>query len=108
MTKPRGAIAVLFLSTRNANDPEGYDAAAEAMDAEASSQPGYLGIDSVRAADGEGITVSWWADEASALAWRAHVGHSEVREKGRSDWYDRYQVIVTEVVRSYDWSAGEA
>lgn len=103
MTKPKGAVAVIFLSRRNDKDPEGYEAAADAMVAEASAQPGYLGIDSVRDASGEGITISWWADEASARGWRAHAGHRVIQQQGRDDWYDRYEVIVAEVARSYDW-----
>jgi len=63
-----GQIAVIFVSTRTESDPAGYAAAAEAMDALAAGQPGYRGVDSARGADGIGITVSWWADEASALA----------------------------------------
>ena len=99
----KGAVAVIFLNRRNANDAAGYGAAAEAMEREAAAQPGYRGIDSVRGADGTGITVSWWADEAAAQAWRDHAGHSAVRELGRRDWYDAYEVIVAEVTRSYAW-----
>lgn len=104
MTKPAGAIAVIFLNRRNAADPDGYGAAAVAMAEEAARQPGYLGIDSVRDETGTGITVSWWADEAAARAWRDHAGHSAVRAQGRATWYDHYEVIVAEVTRSYAWS----
>lgn len=101
----RGAIAVIFISRRNAADPEGYAAASAAMAEEAARQPGYLGIDSVRDAAGEGITISWWADEAAAIAWRNHAGHSAIRAQGRALWYDAYQVIVAQVTRDYHWAA---
>ncbi|CAN5342971.1 hypothetical protein BH09PSE4_BH09PSE4_22020 [soil metagenome] len=99
-----GQTAVIFVSTRNAEDRQGYDAAARAMDMLAAEQPGYRGIDSARGPDGTGITVSYWADEASALAWRAHAEHTVIRELGRTRWYDRYEVIVTRVTRDYGWS----
>lgn len=98
-----GQIAVIFLSQRTVDDDAGYAAAAEAMDALAARQPGYRGVDSARGADGFGITVSWWANEASALAWRAHPEHAAIREQGRAEWYSRYEVAVAEVGRSYTW-----
>lgn len=101
----RGLCAVIFISRRNGKDETGYAAAAAAMDAEASRQPGYVGIESVRDADGRGITISYWEDEAAALAWRNHAGHSVIRDQGRSSWYEDYEVIVTQVTRSYRWKA---
>lgn len=99
----RGAVAVIFASLRNGQDEAGYAAASAMMDAEAARQPGYLGMEAVRDAGGVGITISYWADEAAALAWRAHAAHRVTRDRGRADWYDRYRVIVTEVSRSYIW-----
>ena len=98
-----GQIAVIFVSQRTLNDAQGYAQAAEAMDALAAQHPGSCGVDGVRGADGFGITVSWWADEASALAWRAHPEHAAIRERGRAEWYSRYEVAVAEVGRSYMW-----
>lgn len=98
-----GQIAVIFLSRRTGADDAGYAAAAEAMAALAAAQPGFRGVDSVRGPDGAGITVSWWADEASALGWRAHAEHSVIRAEGRARWYDAYEVAVAEVRRSYGW-----
>lgn len=100
---PAGAVAVIFVAQRTAADEAGYSAAAAAMDALAARQPGYLGIDSARGADGLGITVSYWADEASALAWRAQAEHAAVREIGRARWYAHYRLIVTQVTRAYGW-----
>lgn len=102
-----GAVAVIFLSRRNGKDAAGYAEAAAAMAAEAERQPGYLGMESVRDAAGAGITVSFWADEAAAIRWRDHAGHSRIRERGRTDWYDSYHVLVTAVMRGYAWTRAE-
>lgn len=99
----RGQIAVMFLSRRNGRDDAGYAAAAADMEALAAIQPGYRGIDSVRDADGAGITISWWADDASAIAWRDHPVHRTIRDRGGHDWYDTYEVAVAGVERSYRW-----
>jgi heme-degrading monooxygenase HmoA len=61
--------AVIFTSLRTAGD-QGYAAMAARMDELGAGYDGYLGIDSVRGADGKGITVSYWRDEASILAWK--------------------------------------
>lgn len=102
-THPKGTVAVIFIAQRLLDDDAGYRMAAERMDALAATQPGYAGIDSVRGADGFGITVSYWADDAAAKAWRDHPEHAVIREAGRDRWYSHYSLHVAEVTRSYDW-----
>ena len=102
-----GEIAVIFASQRNGVDDAEYATAAEAMETLASVQPGYRGIVSSRGIDGFGITVSYWADHDAALAWRDHPDHAAVRDRGRAVWYERYQLTVAEVARTYDWQRGE-
>ena len=98
-----GQIAVIFISQRTREDDAGYAAAAEAMDALAARQPGYAGIDSARGEDGIGITVSYWDDDAAALAWRDDPDHARIRDLGRERWYDWYELQVTRVERGYSW-----
>ncbi|MCW3846821.1 antibiotic biosynthesis monooxygenase [Sphingomonas sp. LB-2] len=98
-----GEIAVIFVSQETGEDPEGYGAAAAAMVALAEQQPGYRGIDSTRDASGFGITVSYWADEESAVAWRQNPEHAAIRDQGRERWYQRYELFVSEVRRGYSW-----
>ena len=97
-----GQIVVLFISERSGMDAEGYDAAATRMDALAAEQPGYHGVDHV--SDGSlGITLSYWADEESAVAWRQQPEHTLAREAGRGRWYIWYALHVAEIGRSYGW-----
>ena len=56
--------AVIFTSQRKPAD-EGYAAMAEKMLALALEQPGCLGAESARGESGLGITVAYFADEAS-------------------------------------------
>lgn len=97
-------IAVIFASMRTDFDDAGYQAAAEQMDSLARLQPGYRGIESARGADGFGITVSYWADDASAVAWRDHPDHAAIRDKGRAHWYASYSLTVARIERAYEWS----
>lgn len=96
-------FAVIFTSQRNGADAEGYAEAADAMVALAAQQPGCLGVESVRGADGVGITVSYWRSEADILAWKHHAEHAAIRNRGRRDWYTRYITRVARVERAYDW-----
>lgn len=43
----------------------------------AAKQQGYLGLESARGSDGQGITVSYWRDEDSILAWKRDTGHQQ-------------------------------
>lgn len=99
---PPGAVAVIFHSVRRAEDDEGYGDMAERMGALAAQQPGYLGVRSVRDPQTrEGITVSYWSDDASARAWKAVLEHLEAQRRGREEWYAEYDVVVAEVIRAY-------
>jgi len=98
-----GTISVIFVAQRTDLDADGYAQRAALMDELAAQQAGYIGIDSVRGADGLGITVSYWTDEASANAWRDHPEHAAMRDAGRNQWYAHYSLHVAQVTRSYDW-----
>jgi heme-degrading monooxygenase HmoA len=102
-TRPPGTIAVIFVAQRSLDDDAGYRAAATEMDSLAATQPGYVGIDSVRGSDGLGITVSYWADDEAAKGWRDHPRHAAIRDQGRGKWYTHYDLHVATVSRSYDW-----
>jgi heme-degrading monooxygenase HmoA len=93
-------FAVIFTSTRTDGD-NGYAEAAERMAELVSEQPGFLGVESVRGADGVGITVSYWQSEAAILAWRQHPEHRLIQVRGRSEWYSSFQTRVCKVEREY-------
>lgn len=94
--------AVIFTSQRTLSD-EGYGTTADRMVELAAQQPGYLGAESARGADGLGITVSYWATEADIAAWRRNAEHQIARDTGRSDWYAHYTLRVAKVERAYEW-----
>ena len=99
--------AVIFTSKRTAGD-RGYGAMAERMVDLGSRYDGFLGIESVRAADGVGITVSYWRDEAAILAWKRDTEHEKAQHGGRETWYERYEVRVAKVERAYGFGRSSA
>jgi len=92
--------AVIFSSQRTEGE-RGYGTMAERMVELAASQPGFLGVESVRGTDGFGITVSYWASEEDIRAWKAHTEHQMAQEAGKKTWYAGYQLRVAKVERDY-------
>lgn len=91
--------AVIFTSQMSDGDNKGYEAMGDKMVELASQQKGFLGIESVRSADGVGITVSYWDSLESIKAWKDHSLHRVAQEKGKSQWYERYALRVSKVER---------
>lgn len=91
---------VIFSAKRTPGDA-GYGAMAEAMSQLAAQQPGYLGAESARNADGFGMTVSYWDSEAAILNWKNNARHLIAQEKGQSTWYEHYEIRVAKVERAY-------
>ena len=97
-------VAVIFTSLRTDGDAAGYGAMADEMERLGAEQPGYLGFESARGADGLGISISYWRDQAAARAWKAVAEHLGAQKLGRERWYSAYRVRVAEVVREYGFA----
>lgn len=93
-------FAVIFTSRRAEGD-RGYAAMADRMTALAAGQTGFLGVESVRGADGIGITVSYWETEDAIRRWKQEAEHRIAQETGRTTWYENYTVRVAKVEREY-------
>ena len=94
--------AVVFTSVRTTTD-EGYADTAEKMMALASTQPGFLGVESVRQAGGLGITVSYWKDADSIRKWKNQAAHQQAQQLGRDKWYSGYRIRVAKIDREYGY-----
>ncbi|MDA8484045.1 antibiotic biosynthesis monooxygenase [Pseudomonas resinovorans] len=92
--------AVIFTSLRSDSEQD-YTATAERMLELAREQPGFLGVESARGADGLGITVSYWRDEESIRTWRAQAEHREAQRRGRAEWYRAFRTRAACVERDY-------
>jgi heme-degrading monooxygenase HmoA len=102
--------AVVFTSVRTHADAhaQAYARAADEMTRLAREQPGFLGVESARDADGVGITVSYWASLEAIQAWRAHAEHRAVQRAGREGWYGAYALRVCRVERASQFEATAA
>lgn len=100
---PPGSIAVIFCAQRSQGCDADYQRAASAMERLAAMQDGYLGMHHARGADGFGITVSHWRDEAAAIGWRDNAQHKAMRDEGRAQHYIYYTITIAQVTRGYSW-----
>ncbi|MGN7940189.1 antibiotic biosynthesis monooxygenase family protein [Virgibacillus sp. 6R] len=91
--------AVIFSSQRTEGD-NGYGKMSEAMEKLASEQQGFLGMESAR--DNKlGITVSYWRSLEDIKNWKENSAHKIAQDKGKREWYKRYQVRICKVERDY-------
>ena len=104
-TPPPPYYAVIFSSQRTEGD-HGYAAMSQRMVELALEQPGCLGAESARDANGLGITVSYWKDEASLKAWKQVAAHLAAQRLGKERWYSHYELRVAKVERAYSGPEG--
>lgn len=99
--------AVVFTSLRTELDDAGYAQTAARMEELAAQQPGYLGIESARGAQGPGITVSYWQDLESIRAWRMQAEHQLAQQQGKAKWYAAYSLRVCRVEAAVEFERPE-
>ncbi len=105
---PQPPYFVVSFSSQRFTDDDGYGEMADHMAKLAATQPGYLGVESARDAEGFGITNSFWTDEESIRAWKREVDHLVAQKLGRKQWYETYRVRIARVERDYGFNAKNA
>lgn len=101
---PAARYVVIFRARVRAFDAE-YSSTAARMRELALSQFGCLEFHAVMEGEHE-VALSYWPDEASIRAWRAHPEHVLAQKAGRERWYASYLVQVATITREYQ--GGEA
>lgn len=88
--------AVIF-SSELSDSKAGYEPLARRMLELAAQQPGYLGVESARGADGLGITVSYWSSLSDIAAWKRHAEHAVAQQRGRTEFYRDFRLRIAVV-----------
>ena len=91
-------LVVLFRS-KLVDEPAGYDAMAQEMNALARTMPGFIDVKAYKSDDGERLTVVWWENEETLAAWREQARHRVAQRLGRERWYEYYKIEVAEITR---------
>ncbi len=91
--------AVIF--TAELNDPdEDYYLTAKKMRDLAINEFGCMQISSVEQS-GKELTVSYWKDKQSIIAWKNNKAHIDAQSKGKQKWYKNYSVDVVQILQQY-------
>lgn len=90
---------VIFRARTRDLDPEYFTVAARMREL-AVSQFGCLEFQAVTEGHDE-VALSYWPDEQSIRAWKAHAEHVLAQQLGRQRWYESYVVQVAQVTREY-------
>ena len=94
-------FAVIFSVKYSGQDSEAYGIMADRMFELVKEQPGFLGVESVHNAEGEGITVSYWESLESIKAWKREEEHKQAQKKGYETWYSEYHLRIAHVETAY-------
>ena len=76
-----------------------YQVTAERMDSLVRTMPGYLWHKTLRAEDGERVTLFGFESREQLLAWRDHPEHREAQRRGRAEFYAEYSLHVCTPLR---------
>ena len=91
---------VIFTSTRT-NVEEGYNEMNDELWEDAQKLLGFIGAESLRGADGFGVTVLYFKDMATIKEWGRYQKHLRAKELGKAKWYESYRVRIAKVEREY-------
>lgn len=103
ITTPDPPYYTVIFSVRTTQDLDGHEELVARMVELAAEQPGFLGIETAQNSDGTGITVSYWQDDASIIAWKKNVEHLAAQEQGRSRFFNQYSIRVGKIERDYQF-----
>lgn len=93
--------AVVFTSIPSGRDEEGYKLMDLRMEELASEQPGFMGIESYRGAEGRRVTISYWESLEAIKNWKDNPEHKEAQSMGKEKWYVDYTIRICRVDREY-------
>ena len=104
---PTTYYACIFTSQRTDVEHDLYNYTSSQMVTLAQSQPGFLGVETVREEGGLGITVSYWTDRDAIKAWSEHAEHKIAKQLGKTDFYSWYQIRIAKVERENGFGLDE-
>jgi heme-degrading monooxygenase HmoA len=100
-------VVVVFKITHRPDMPrDDYEQTGNRMVELVQSMPGFLGMDYAATDDGELLIVRFESHDALA-AWKNEPEHRAAQERGRREFFARYQIEVCDLVRAYEFSADD-
>jgi heme-degrading monooxygenase HmoA len=96
----RVAFIVIFTSRRKLQDKDGYQEVATQLEQEVKKIPGFLSLQSVRDAERNGITISYWESKDGIMAWKKNREHANAKARA-VDWYEAFDLKIWKIEDSW-------
>jgi heme-degrading monooxygenase HmoA len=98
-------LVIGIFRNRLRENAAGYPATAERMEELVSKLPGFLGIKTFRADDGERVSLFAFESLAALEAWREHPEHRVAQRRGRDEFYAEYTLQICQPLRTARFEA---
>jgi heme-degrading monooxygenase HmoA len=103
--KYKGAemIAVIFEVEPSQDGQATYLELAAQLRTKVEKMDGFISVERFQSLSNPGklLSLSFWEDEASVLAWREHPEHRTTQAAGRAGVFNDYRLRVATVIRDY-------
>jgi len=96
-------FAVIFEVEPKADGKDAYLDIAASLRPELEKADGFISIERFQSLTNEDklLSISYWRDEASLVAWRNVENHQSAQATGRTKLFNDYRIRIAEVVRDY-------
>ena len=98
----------VFRSRLRPDAPDDYLTLADELEQRARTFPGFVEFKMFAAADGERLALVTFASADAEAAWRDDEQHRTAQQRGRTEFYDEYDVAVCTVERRHRWAPSGA
>ncbi|MBF7994870.1 antibiotic biosynthesis monooxygenase family protein [Rahnella laticis] len=101
-------IAVLFEADAIPEQQDRYFELAAELKPLLDDVEGFISIERFQSLSTPGkiLSLSWWENEESVLAWKKNLKHQAAQAEGRNSVFAFYRIRVAEVLRDYSSEKG--
>ncbi|MFO6296804.1 antibiotic biosynthesis monooxygenase family protein [Rahnella selenatireducens] len=101
-------IAVLFEADAIPKHQDRYFQLAAELKPLLDDVEGFISIERFQSLSTPGkiLSLSWWENEESVLAWKKNVTHQAAQSEGRNTIFSFYRIRVVQVLRDYSSEKG--
>ncbi len=92
-------IVGIFRNRLREEGTEAYGPTADRMVELVERVPGFRGIKTFTADDGERVSIFEFESLEASDAWRADLEHQEAQRRGREEFYAEYELVVCRPIR---------
>jgi heme-degrading monooxygenase HmoA len=89
-------VITVFRSRLRRGVDDAYGVLSDEMSRLARDMPGFVDESSYRGDDGERVTIVRFRDALTQRAWAQHPDHVAAQARGRAEFYDYYDISVSE------------